>query len=887
MDRRPSRFPSQDGIRRRRNNSATSIDGHGAHGGFFQVGRDFEPRFVNHQYTEDEQERLKLVESIEYMPQTSKVYKQFIEQEPHADHVEWDRWVMMAMIGGGVGFISFFLHQLIETVHHARLTFAQTIESNPVEMWVWLTGYSSLFIIMSAAINVYVVPEAAGSGIPEVIAFLNGSVCKKFHLRTIVAKVLSCGFAVGAGIPCGPEGPMIHLGAMVGAGLSQMRSGTLGIQGSWFKRFRNPKDRRDFIAAGAGAGVAAAFGAPVGGLLFTMEEVSSFWDQRLGWQMFFCCMVATFVSALFNSAFMHGFSGFGWTGEFGEFAEHATVMFEVQAYIRLHVYMFIPALLCGVFGGVLGSIFTFCNLKISKWRARVVTHKIGKVLEPCVILMIYTICSVYIPHRLSCTQVSCETDPLFLGNGTGACWWKQHYPETTSTHVSGYACGGQGDNSHRLLANGLANGEPLTEYNEVSSLFLSSGQATIHNLFSRGTPRQYGYVSLLVMLLVYFPLACMTSGTAISSGVVIPMLMIGGLYGRLVGLMCVDFVHGTGMPIDFEDGSKNWAEPGVFALIGAASFFAGVSRLTISLTVIMVELTNDVHILLPVQTAIVVAKWIADYSTHSLYHALIEFKCIPFLDPDINSPMSMELFTAADVATSLVRKLREVESVHAIATVLLDCTHNGFPVLRSDSSAANGTFMGTVSSDVLLAILENSSPAAFVDKSVFDNPRERAEIPLVDYDTLFQMQDKANKNLEPYASLLQQFASDPKYEDLYIDIAPYTNTSAFSVPKYFSLKRTYILFRGMGLRHLIVLDVTNHVCGILTRKDLMGFRIDERLGEKIDEISQRAPSFAHMSTPATSSPSVGTVEVEMPRLSRQLAESAALKAVLSTAKTVV
>ena len=53
---------------------------------------------------------------------------------------------------------------------------------------------------------------------------------------------------------------------------------------------------RDFISAGAGAGVAAAFGSPVGGLLFVMEEVSSFWNIKLGIQTFFCCMVSSFVS---------------------------------------------------------------------------------------------------------------------------------------------------------------------------------------------------------------------------------------------------------------------------------------------------------------------------------------------------------------------------------------------------------------------------------------------------------------------------------------------------------------------------------------------------------------------------------------------------------------
>jgi H+/Cl- antiporter ClcA len=60
---------------------------------------------------------------------------------------------------------------------------------------------------------------------------------------------------------------------------------------------------------------------------------------------------------------------------------------------------------------------------------------------------------------------------------------------------------------------------------------------------------------------------------------------IGGLYGRVIGRLLVD-AHG-GIPTDI---FWHWIDPGAMALIGAASFFAGVSRLTMSLTVIMVIL---------------------------------------------------------------------------------------------------------------------------------------------------------------------------------------------------------------------------------------------------------------------------------------------------------
>lgn len=50
----------------------------------------------------------------------------------------------------------------------------------------------------------------------------------------------------------------------------------------------------------------------------------------------------------------------------------------------------------------------------------------------------------------------------------------------------------------------------------------------------------------------------------------------------------------------------------------------GVTRLTVALAVIMIEISDDVHMLLPILLALMLAKWIADAVTHSLYHGLLE-----------------------------------------------------------------------------------------------------------------------------------------------------------------------------------------------------------------------------------------------------------------------
>jgi len=60
----------------------------------------------------------------------------------------------------------------------------------------------------------------------------------------------------------------------------------------------------------------------------------------------------------------------------------------------------------------------------------------------------------------------------------------------------------------------------------------------------------------------------------------------------------------------------------------------------------------------------------------------------------------------------------------------------------------------------------------------------------------------------------------------------FINRSAPHIAEEFSLHRTYIVFRTLGLRHLTVVDMANRVVGIITRKDLMGFNLEEKLEQR-------------------------------------------------------
>merc|ERR1719163_2049454 len=120
----------------------------------------------------------------------------------------------------------------------------------------------------------------------------------------------------------------------------------------------------------------------------------------------------------------------------------------------------------------------------------------------------------------------------------------------------------------------------------------------VERLYTRQAHKFVGYGPVLALLFTYFPLATWTAGSAVASGLVVPMLIIGGCLGRFVGLVMSD-MFGEPKPGDYLE----WIDPGAMALLGSAAFFGGVSRLTMSLTVIFVEITNDVTFLLPIMFA--------------------------------------------------------------------------------------------------------------------------------------------------------------------------------------------------------------------------------------------------------------------------------------------
>lgn len=305
---------------------------------------------------------------------------------------------MMGLIGVSVGALASLLKACIAVLSAARyrgITWAlsagsRSSASSPPPptrrsgawglalAWLYGSGFTALSSMLAAAPVILLAPAAAGAGVAEVMASLNGVVVPSaFSLPTLVVKLASAAFAVGGGLPVGAEGPMVHVGALVGGGLSQGSSTTLRATSPWFARFRNPKDKRDFVAAGTAVGIAAAFGAPIGGLLFAFEELSVPFSAALAAQIFFACVAAVLTVDTLRSAGAAVVSGRGKGGEgggggralFGLFDGAAsTVLFEVRTQLANHVASMLPAAAIGVACGLLAVAFTRAILRVALFR---------------------------------------------------------------------------------------------------------------------------------------------------------------------------------------------------------------------------------------------------------------------------------------------------------------------------------------------------------------------------------------------------------------------------------------------------------------------------------------------------------------------------------------
>ena len=195
---------------------------------------------------------------------------------------------ILAQVGRGiivglvVGLIVGSFRFLIEKGFHIVQGFYQDQENLIRNLLIILLFYI-LICLLSAKLT-RSEKDIKGSGIPQVEAELKGLM--SLNWWSVLWKKYILGIlAIASGLMLGREGPSIQLGAVGGKGIAK-----------WLKA--SPVEERSLIASGAAAGLAAAFNAPIAGLLFVVEEVYHHFSRFFWVSTLAASLVANFVSLL-------------------------------------------------------------------------------------------------------------------------------------------------------------------------------------------------------------------------------------------------------------------------------------------------------------------------------------------------------------------------------------------------------------------------------------------------------------------------------------------------------------------------------------------------------------------------------------------------------------
>ena len=474
-------------------------------------------------------------------------------------------------------------------------------------------------------------------------------------------------------------------------------------------------------------------------------------------------------------------------------------------------------------------------------------HYVGPVrwkrlLEPVVYMFIFATLSIVMPYAFPCRESDCFTDvngQVMCTNSTDLGMSEEGNMLVIEMSAETFTCREDFSLADVLRGTQVAGnvtgvlgiGTGVRRYNELATLMHVPGSTALKHMLARGVPHEFGYGSIITFFIIYYLGAAITAGTCLASGLFVPMLVMGSCIGRFWGLVALDIATHIGMTQEQLNGEVwSWIDPGVFAMVGAGAYMAGVSRLTLSLAVIVMEMTNEVHFLLPILLGIMTAKWTADLLEHPLYHALLEFKNVPFLLADPPGGQALEMLSVADVMRPApIQCVREQESLVAATNLLRTTKFHAFPVVRAAANGEGDVLVGIITRDHLTVVLMHAALAqsnqASTTELSYDMLLGRVDLKGQE---IAQAHANAGAEGEREMKLLEngQAGGLPQSE---IDLRPYVNRSDISVPAHFSAMRAYILFRTLGLRHMPVVDELNRVVGLITRKELLSEALVEKM----------------------------------------------------------
>eukprot|EP00928_Gymnodinium_smaydae_P070196 TRINITY_DN5409_c2_g1_i2.p1 TRINITY_DN5409_c2_g1~~TRINITY_DN5409_c2_g1_i2.p1 ORF type:complete len:790 (+),score=223.28 TRINITY_DN5409_c2_g1_i2:184-2370(+) len=507
-------------------------------------------------------------------------------------------------------------------------------------------GVCTLLAGVSATLTFLFAPMSRGSGIPEIKTILGGFVFPEvLAANTLVIKIIGLSLSVGAGLSCGKEGPLVHIACCWANVISQ-----------FFARYKdNESKQRELISCACSAGVAVAFGAPLGGVLFSLEEASTLFPTRTMLRAFFAASVAAITLAAWNPT---------GTGKL--------TMFNAP-YSNPPTFMEYPVIIMiGIVGGCVGAVFVHYNIMISKARAPGTwfRKKCHIILEVAAISFFTAVTSY---HLLWTRVLSNVTIRALFHNCDDASVGK----------------------------------DALTEWQHNFMLDMCEPDGS-------GLPRLDVSICYLILLTGFLRFVQMTFtfGTGAAAGLFIPSLLTGAAIGRVAGIVVyqLNSQWHFAMGVTESGDPKNLIYPGMYAMFGAAAVLGGVCRVTISLVVIMFELTGGLQLIVPFMVICTLAKWVGDYYTIGIYDYIIVVRKYPFL----HEPDEVTFNTKAqDVMDEDIDCLHpECGTVGALIKFLTETKYGGFPLTRSEEDP---TLLGYIhTADLLNKVKKEKEQNVFV-----------------------------------------------------------------------------------------------------------------------------------------------------------------------------
>jgi len=301
---------------------------------------------------------------------------------------------------------------------------------------------------------------------------------------------------------------------------------------------------------------------------------------------------------------------------------------------------------------------------------------------------------------------------------------------------------------------------------------------------------------------------------------------------------------------------EDWLGPSVhapYSLMGAVALLGGIQRSPISLCVVILEGTGQVHWLLPIIVTTILSKWVGDRFSPSVYHAAIHLKKMPvvtreessFLEDWLQSQTAESIMTpgpgrgedAADAIMGLsgeeVAPPRGVlclplhAKVGTVVDMLSMSSCNGFPVVKT-SKGGDRTLVGIVLREQLYALMRNRVWEASEDllflRRVGVAHAESAKAIADDINHAATVMEPGAGDTPTSGCLVAELGInpdvDPQWRHMWMDLSSLMNPTPYTVQAATPLPKVVELFCGMGLRHLPVIDCDGQVVGMITRKDL-------------------------------------------------------------------